>query len=216
MIYALLVSTGCGQVASQSQNASNDDDKTPAKVIPKEASAVKSNSEYQLSVVFRPFENEAGKLYYEYIIRDDKTKREFPVNFYEYPLRVPAEKAGEVWSPDAEYLVLNCGSFCVYKTSDLAKALKKSKNFQAERFAGKTDVVTDKGNSEYEQEFGRWDTNDSFVFKAIRVKYNREADEKYEPQEYRYNIVERKLTCLSKFCGFTRDRNGKIKKIGKN
>ena len=76
--------------------------------------------------------------------------------------------------------------------------------------------MTDKGNSEYEQEFVKWDGNDSFILKAIRVKFDRMPNEKYEPQEYRYDAARRKLICLSEFCGFTMDKNGKPNKIGRN
>lgn len=215
LIVALLISAACGRVASQSQNTTNVE-RMQSDGDVKDETAVKTNSKYRLSIISRLVENEAGKKYYEYKIRDDRTQRELPVNFYEYALRVPAEKPVEVWSPNEEYLILNCGGFCVYKSSETAKTLGKSKSFQAEKYQGKTVVVTDKGNSEYEQEFVKWDENESFILRATRVKYDGTArNEKFAPEEYRYDIARRKLICLSSVCGFTKDKNGRLKKIEK-
>lgn len=216
LIAALLISAACGQVASQSQDTASVETRQ-ANVALKDETAVKPNSKYRLSIISRLIENEAGKKYYEYKIRDDRTKRELPINFYEYALCVPAEKTVEVWSPNEEYLILNCGGFCVYRASETAKTFGKSKSFQAEKYHGKTVIVTDMGNSEYEQEFVKWDENDSFTLRATRVKYDGAArSEKFAPEEYRYDIARRKLICLSDVCGFTKDKNGRLKKIGKN
>lgn len=37
-----------------------------------------------------------------------------------------------------------------------------------------------------------------------------------ETEEYRYDIARRRLICLSNICGFTRDKNDRLKKIERN
>lgn len=216
IVICLVIFINCRFAVSQTNSAGQN----APKIKQSTDSNVKSfkteeNSKYGLTVNFYQSLDNNRVLYSK--ISVDKKPEEVFLAFD----RLPTLGYGffeTAWSPDNKYLILDCGGICIYLSSGIARQIGRSQPFTGEHFQGlefpqedyfeTVRLVSDEGNSVYEYEFVRWENSNTINFKAVRVRFDRTRDEKYDPEEYEYNIQKRRLICLSKTCGFT-NMNGK-------
>ena len=180
---------------------------------------MKQNSKYKLSVTFYEKKNEPPFYSYYSKLRNDKTGKEIFLAEYGATTESLSEGIQQVWSPDEEHLMVANGingGYLIYRTSDILKNLNKTGKIKLGKAIDDViSVVSSKGNPEYEHQFIRWESDNSFIFQAAHFKYKGNKREKSEPDTYKYDIAKRKLYRVGDNSGWFLKKGQSPKKIGK-